>query len=324
MLSNAITKRILQRFPDKLAFCFAYGSGVKKQSGYTEATLKNSIIDLMICVDDPYNWHKENLKCNPSDYSFMRYFGPSFITDYQEGYGAQIYCNTLVPIENGCFIKYGVITSDDLCDDLNHWTHLYTAGRLHKPVETLVEPNSKEIQVALANNLQSAITVALLLLPEKFTYYDLFYEISQMSYNGDFRMYFGENKDKVKNIVKPQLNSFFQLYIPYLKEFKFCVHLPNEDALSKDLIVQDKSTVITRQHCSDLPMRVIKALEENNMNEEQLLKMNSKTLASHIRKELISIVYTSSGSQSIKNIPTAGFGKAIRYSWKKALKTFEK
>ncbi|CAN0438356.1 unnamed protein product, partial [Ectocarpus sp. 13 AM-2016] len=34
---------------------------------------------------------------------------------------------------------------------------------------------------------------------------------------GDFRMYFGENPDKVKNIVRGTLGRFQELYAPALK-----------------------------------------------------------------------------------------------------------
>lgn len=91
MLPSSLTQRILQRFPGKLTYCFAYGSGVKKQTGYDDAAQKDAMIDLVLCVDDAIDWHKQNLEKNPRDYSWMRFLGSKLIGEYQE-YAAGVYC----------------------------------------------------------------------------------------------------------------------------------------------------------------------------------------------------------------------------------------
>lgn len=311
MSAKILRSKILTRFPDRFAFCFAYGSGVKKQSGYTDAALKETLIDLVFCVDDPLQWHKQNIAMNPSHYSFMRFLGPSIVSKCQMNYGAKMYCNTLVPIDDDCSIKYGVIAANDLCNDLNHWTDLYVAGRLHKPVTTLIEPNSTHIQAAIENNLTSAIRVALLLLPTNFTYYDFFYEIAQISYRGDFRMIFGEQKDKVRNIVQPQLEEFFHLYQPFLKQFSHCLHAKSSTVFCDSRFSQDKSPDIIQNHLRDLPVRL-----SNKINNSE------NHLEKQLRATMAQIVCRSGITQSLKNIPTAGLTKSLRYSWRKALKTF--
>lgn len=320
-------KQILKKFPQNFSFCFAYGSGVKKQTGYTNDQLKDTLIDLMFCVDDAKQWHAENIKMNSEHYSCIKLMGASNIARVQEKFGAKVYCNTLVSIENGCSIKYGVISSTDLLRDLNDWTDLYVAGRLHKPVQILIQPNSPNISNALELNLKNAITSACLLLPQKFSYYDLFYQIAKLSYSGDFRMIFGENKDKVRNIVQPQLESFIDLYTPLLKKFSFCLNLPNKEYSNNEKIIsQDKSSQVLLRHLQELPNNVICKLLTRQPKTEENFKLlaNDANLQSRVAKSIESIVWRSSITQSIKNIPTAGLAKAFRYSWKKALKTFSK
>jgi hypothetical protein len=60
-------------------------------------------------------------------------------------------------------IKYGVISLAAFQQDLQHWSHLYVGGRLHKPVAALCQHAAAE--AACQQNLQSALTASLLLLP---------------------------------------------------------------------------------------------------------------------------------------------------------------
>lgn len=70
--------------------------------------------------------------------------------------------------------------------DLRHWTALYIAGRLHKPVLAL-RPPPPPLAAAQAANLAAALRAALLLLPERFSSGQLLQAICGLSYAGDVR-----------------------------------------------------------------------------------------------------------------------------------------
>ncbi|XP_031623714.1 phosphatidate cytidylyltransferase, mitochondrial [Contarinia nasturtii] len=317
MLSNSLTQRILPRFP-KIQYCFAYGSGVKRQVGYDEKAQKNAMIDLIVAVDDATKWHKENLERNPHDYSWMRFLGSKLIGEYQE-YAAGVYCNTLIQLDRHTTIKYGVIRMQDLKDDLWHWNHLYVAGRLQKPVETLIQPNDPELIENLAKNFENALHTALLQLPQEFSYFQLFHAIAKISYTGDFRMYFGERKDKIYNIVDAQLEDFLKLYKRQLRALSDCVHVPDLSKTSNAKIQQCKSRETTLKHLQALPERVLDILKMTNGSVEAL-----PDIPKELHTALVNINWENSVGQSMKNIPTAGIFKSIKYAGRKAMKTFSK
>lgn len=349
MLTKGIVKplyyRILTKFPPNLSLGFGYGSAVKKQADDNDESnniqtelpasspTPSKMIDLMFAVENPYQWHAQNVMRNPSHYSFMRSLGSNFIAKYQESYGAKVYFNTLVPVgdKGGLMIKYGVISTKDLITDLLDWRDLYVAGRLMKPVEIIREPTSSKVQNALDLNLQSAVRSALLLLPKEFTEFEFYLTIANLSYNGDFRMIFGENKSKVQNIVKPQIDNFRSLYSPTVELFKttFEYH-PNDETNPDALCRQDKSPLVTLQHLNQLPKWPIRRIVREwnrgryRMDTEDVLRAvaGSSKYQDIVRKSFADIVWQSSVKQSIKNIPTAGIGKSIEYGWNKALKTF--
>lgn len=64
-------------------------------------------------------------------------------------------------------IKYGVIGTQLLYDDLQRWDSLYIAGRMQKPV--LMLKDYAKLPSARKNNLDAALTMALLLLPQQFS-----------------------------------------------------------------------------------------------------------------------------------------------------------
>lgn len=130
------------------------------------------MLDFVFAVDDPVTWHTMNLLQNRKHYSILKLLGPTIISSIQSNYGASVYYNTLVPVDGRVniiikqqrcaaalsawsvnaspkfsyetntspldqVIKYGVISTDALIDDLLHWKTMYVAGRLHKPVSIL-------------------------------------------------------------------------------------------------------------------------------------------------------------------------------------------
>lgn len=330
--------RILSKFPSNISFGFAYGSGVKKQVGYedilTTSTTKTpgkkpAMIDIVMSVDNPHQFHAQNLEMNPTHYSGLKIFGSKFIANYQDTLASGVYFNTLVPIENNLMIKYGVISNKNLIVDLLDWKDLYVAGRLQKPVEIIRSSSSSKISSALDINLENAVRAALLLLPEKFTKFEFYCAITSLSYNGDFRMIFGENKNKVPNIVSPQLENFENLYLPSIQRFKSVFDYPI--GIEEPRCSQNRSTASILQHLNLLPKwpvrRIVKEWNRGKyrMDTEDVLRAvsSSNRCREIVKNALAAIIWQSSIKQSIKNIPTAGISKSLSYSWSKALKTFD-
>lgn len=300
--------RILTKFPTQhLAYSFAYGSGVFQQAGRTD----RAMVDLIFVVNNTHNFHRDNLTLNPNHYSSIRYLGPSILSSVQTSFGANVYFNTHITVGNLIF-KYGIIDMKDFCQDLQSWHTLYIAGRLHKPVLTLQDGGLNDL---VMHNLRSAMHAALLQLPEKFTEIDLYIAIAGLSYRGDFRMIIGEDKNKVANIVQPQIEKFRALYTPVFKSLS--------DKLSMhSFIEQDKSLKSKLYHLQRLPQNLKNILirpYKNKFNDDRILEELSKqnNLSKIVRNGICRIVFYSSLMQSIKGIPTAGLLKSVVYSYNK-------
>lgn len=100
--------------------------------------------------------------------------------------------------------------------DLFDWNWLYTAGRLQKAVIDVIPPTNSTLRNALFENRKSALGAALLQLPEMFTFEQLFSKIVSLSYIGDFRMSFGEDRNKIQKIVNGTMDRLFEVYTPLI------------------------------------------------------------------------------------------------------------
>ncbi|KAJ6668139.1 hypothetical protein lerEdw1_015516 [Lerista edwardsae] len=314
-------RRILAHFPQELSLAFAYGSGVFQQAGASAGESGSNMLDFIFAVDDSVTWHMLNLLKNRNHYSFLKYFGPKPITNIQNC-GAGIYYNTLVPC-NGRVIKYGVISTDALIEDLLQWKTLYVAGRLQKPVKILTQNENGKLQAALASNLKSAVTAAFLMLPECFSEEDLYMQIAGLSYSGDFRMIIGEDKSKVMNIVKPNILHFQKLYSNILQD---CPQVVYKHQLGKLEI--DKSPEGQFSQLMALPRTLQQQITslmdppgKNRDVEEILLQVaHDPDCGLVVQQGISGIVRSSSLIQSAKTILTAGMKKSVTYTAKKLYK----
>ncbi|XP_037584760.1 phosphatidate cytidylyltransferase, mitochondrial isoform X1 [Cebus imitator] len=300
--SSGVTfRRILSHFPEELSLAFAYGSGVYRQAG-PNSDQKNAMLDFVFTVDDPVAWHSKNLKKNWNHYSFLKVLGPKFITSIQNNYGAGVYYNSLIMCD-GRLIKYGVISTSILIEDLLNWNNLYIAGRLQKPVKIVTMNEDITLRSALDRNLKSAVTAAFLMLPESFSEEDLFIEIAGLSYSGDFRMLVGEDKTKVLNIVKPNIAHFRELYGSILQENpqgRLEIDKSPEGQFTQ-LMTLPKSLQQQINHIMDPPGK-------NRDVEETLFQVaHDPDCGDVVRLGLSAIVRPSSIRQSTKGIFTAVF-----------------
>jgi translocator assembly and maintenance protein 41 len=354
-----IYQLILNKFPQKyIKFAFAYGSAVFKQLENEKNS--KSMIDFVFVVDDSIKFHDENLKLNWSHYSFLKYTGPYYINRIQNDFASACYYNTLVSLKldnEAYLVKYGVVSQEALIRDLYDWDFLYLSGRLQKPVRIIKSPSdvlrqaessqqeqqpssstigidlnynfesvNKSIDLALQTNLKNALHASLLLLPEKFTLLELFTTIASLSYSGDFRMIIGENRNKVNNIVQPQLAAFTELYKLYLIKECFEEHLNCN--FETGIVTQslDRNTVY--HHLTMLPKNLIQTMINLKFKtthyydlEEYTFKIANRIDYNEIVMESIrSIVKYASAVQSFKGVFTAGFFKTVNYSFRKLKK----
>lgn len=320
-LNSSILKKVMDHFPTHLMrLTFAYGSGIFQQQHDTN--FHKNMLDFIFVVDDPEIFHSENMQFNKNHYSFLRYLGAGNISMIQKR-AASVYFNTLIKCENR-IMKYGVISTQDLKNDLLDWESLYISGRLHKPVKFVhYDDNDADLSAALTVNLKSAMHTSLLLLDDNFTEEEFFHTITGLSYHGDFRMQFGENKNKINNIVKNNLDEFIKLYEPFLSDDP---HLYwNRE---KKYFEQSQCSSSRYHHLNLLPKMVLQGLVDiyncdgkSRDTEEVLYSLcHGNSCSDQIFLSVNRIVHKSSRYQSCKNIFTAGLSKSMRYSSKKIYK----
>lgn len=323
--SSSIHASILRLLPD-VEFCFAYGSGVFQQ--HANPVTRRTMLDYIVAVRDSPRWHADNLARNPRHYSPLRFAGGAHtITRVQRDFGAACYYNTLVPFADDDsgrkqLFKYGVIELDDLLDDLSNWRYMYAAGRLQKPVLVVGKrPDADSaLAQALEGNLQSAIGAALLMLPDSFSKHDAYLVIASLSFYGDFRVVFGDDRNKVRNLVAPNVEAFDQVYFERLRR-----HAMLEFDEQSGEFVQRASNSTRFALLKALPRHLREAIVLNQMEYGRNRDVNSLLVGIACKVDCYDVVRCGiervsvpvNRSQSLKGLLTAGASKSVRYTARK-------
>uniref|UniRef100_H2LI04 Phosphatidate cytidylyltransferase, mitochondrial n=1 Tax=Oryzias latipes TaxID=8090 RepID=H2LI04_ORYLA len=289
--TGVLYRRILAQFPQDISVAFAYGSGVFQQHGISQGQMEKNMLDFVFAVDDPVTWHTMNLLQNRKHYSILKLLGPAMISSIQSDYGAAVYYNTLVPVD----------------------------GR----VKMLAQNENAKLRAALVSNLKSAVTASILMLPESCSEDDLFLQIAGLSYAGDFRMVIGEDKSKVANIVKDNMQHFKTLYSNILRDCPQLVYKPQQGKLEVDKSPEGQFVQLMALPRT-LQQRITKLVDPPGKNrdvEEILLQVaQDPECGAVVQQGISSIVKSSSITQSIKGIATAGLWKTTSYSSRKLMK----
>ncbi|KAJ0082255.1 hypothetical protein Patl1_12125 [Pistacia atlantica] len=111
-------------------FCCVYGSTLHPNNKD-----KSAMVDYILGVPDPLQWHSQNLKMNADHYaSWLRLLGGAkLITQIADEIGVGVHFNSFVTW-NDKMLKYGVVGMHDLVQDMLNWERFYLSGRLQKPV----------------------------------------------------------------------------------------------------------------------------------------------------------------------------------------------
>lgn len=315
--------QILKRFP-ACELSVAYGSGVFQQLGYAVKDQKVAakdapMLDMILAVRNPAEWHAENMHRNHKDYTWpLSWCTGSTVGHVQELGGAHMLYHPYIDVSaltgHNQQLKYGVISVRHLEEDLAYWNTLFCAGRLHKPIALL--DSTPELDHLMRQNLRSALYTSLLLLPSRFSERDVYVQITGLSYAGDVRFLIGaESASKVTNIVDANLLGFQSLYRPLLTEIKWLTRVEREE----DSGVWEYERVASEEHIvnlvNSLPANFRRTLPRSPHEIADLLvvKKDMVSVQNTVTKGLHKIVRGVAGVQQAKNLLSAGVSKSANY-----------
>ncbi|KAI3988582.1 hypothetical protein MKX01_011479 [Papaver californicum] len=289
-------------------FCCSYRSSLLPNNND-----KSTMVDYIIGVSDPLRWHDRNLKMNRNHYAswMMQFGGAKVITGVAERIGVGVHYNPYVTWEDR-MVKYGVVRMHNLVQDLLNWESFYLSGRLQKPVHILAD--NIDIENLNLNNLRAATSTALLLLSSEFSEEDLYAKICSLSYMGDLRMFFAEDKNKVKRIVQGQFDLFQKSYKPFVDEYAAKDLLRfSSSSDPRVLIAQDCALSATCSLVSSLPSKVLSGMGMRLGDKVKVSEAAREETVEYLRKVLRRKVMVSSARLAFAGLLSAGAVNSAQY-----------
>lgn len=186
-----------------------------------------------------------------------------------------------------------------------------------------------DVQKVNLINLKMAISASLLLLPPEFTEEDLYAKICSLSYMGDLRMLFAEDKNKVKKIVEGSFKLFQSMYKPLIQEHVSDGLLSISPHGHQAAFKQDFGSSAASSLFSSLPgmvqCRMINGRHENKAGTmtPQIAVASREVAADCVRKALRRLVMVSSARQAVSGVLAAGGVNAARYLGRKISKAWK-
>ncbi|XP_059656922.1 uncharacterized protein LOC132303589 isoform X2 [Cornus florida] len=304
---NEVGLASLLKILPPVEFCCVYGSALHPNNHD-----KSSMIDYILGVADPLQWHVE-------------------ITGVADEIGVGVHFNPFVTWNDKMF-KYGVVRIDDLIRDILNWEMFYFSGRLQKPVHILKD--NLDISNVNSVNLRAATSAALLLLPSKFNEEDIYAKICSLSYMGDLRMLFAEDKNKVKKIVQGQFGLFQTMYRPYLEEhatndfLRFSSSGGHQVNISQDSSLSAVSSLVSILPATIRSQMMMRLGEEKKVGKSgQVIRevvINSREeVAECMQKVMRHRVMISSARQAVSGLLTVGAVRGVRYFANKMSKAWK-
>ncbi|XP_008225922.1 PREDICTED: phosphatidate cytidylyltransferase, mitochondrial-like [Prunus mume] len=311
-------------------FCCVYGSSLHSNN---PGSAKSTMVDCILGVSNPQQWHSENLTLNNDHYAAWMVLlgGARLITDVADEIGVGVHFNPFVSWDDKMF-KYGVVRMHDLVQDILNWERFYLSGRLQKPVHVLLD--NLDVTNVNSVNLRAAMSAALLLLPSKFTEEELYAKICSLSYMGDLRMLFAEDRNKVKKIVQGQFELFRSMYKPFIEEYETKELLRRSlSGNTQPIISQDGGLSAAQSLVSSLPP-MVRSQMAMKLGEKKVLcdsgrviqevVIGSKDEAAKCMQTILQRkVMVSSARQAVSGLLAAGGITAMRYVGAKISKAWK-